>query len=97
MDPYGSSNHDPLAITTYRVCYEVEDGAHREWEFATEKLAQVAKALLLVRYPTARILASTSFYSSGTPEERERYESRLQSLTHARHQEEQLLLSAQPI
>jgi hypothetical protein len=96
MVPYGSSIHEPLTITTYRVCYAVEDGAMREWEFATKKLAQVAKAFLGVRYPTAHVHPSTSLYSSGTVEERERYESRVRSLAEATHLEEQLFRIAEP-
>jgi hypothetical protein len=83
-----------LAITTYRVCYELAaECAQREWEFATKEMAELARHLFALRYPTARILANTSFYSSRSSEELERYEDRLHWLGKTTRQEEERILS----
>jgi hypothetical protein len=87
-----SQKHDRLAVTTYRVCYDVEkECVQREWEFATKEMAELARNLLSRRYPTARMLTNTSFYSSRSSEERERYEDRLHWFKKARYEESRLL------
>jgi hypothetical protein len=86
-----------LAITTYRVCYELAaECAQREWEFATKEMAELARNLFALRYPTARILTNTAFYSSRSSEELQRYEHRLHWLETTRQEEGRILSLSQP-
>jgi hypothetical protein len=92
QDQAADRTQDRLAITTYRLCYEVEpEGLRREWEFASEDLANIARNAMLLRYPSAHVRVSTAFFSSRVPRDRECYESRLKWLQQATLDEERLL------
>jgi hypothetical protein len=86
------SVQDRLAITTYRVCYSVDtERVQREWEFATERLANIARRALLVRYPSAQVRAYTAFFSSRIARDLQSYESRLQWVQQTKQEEDRLL------